>query len=681
MKKLKSKLKYIFGDKLNLYIFSSVLLIKFLLIISVNNSPIFRDLFVTFANYSLINGLKEGYDHFYELGQYDIFPYSALMYYLFSLPKFIFRGGLIADHILYKLPMLFFDLAIYLVLNSLIKKNKKKITLFYWCSPILVYINFIHSQLDVIPIGLLFISLYFLLKKHWYISFIILGAAVSAKMNVIVAIPFYLIFQFNKQDNYIKIFLSLIITVITYFCINNVLIFSSSFQSLVLFNDVQSQVFDAVISIGNKYIYIIPFLYCYIVLLALRYKYYTKDLFVMLLGFTFSLFTLFIVPMPGWYYWIIPFIAYFYSKQQRYSKRLFIFLNLFYFTYFSKFSLDFINVNFSDLSFTFLQLFLVVNTLLIYRWGINSIINSKLNYIPYLIGIGGDSGVGKTTLSNSLLGIFGSMESLVIRGDDMHKWERGHEMWNSITHLSPKANKLHENFNHLFHLKNHKRIKRSFYDHNTGTFTNPSILKSKKIIIFEGLHPFYLKRNRELYDLKVFIEPEENLRLHWKILRDIDKRGYTKEKVLDQLKERELDSIQHIKPQAKYCDILITYYNRNRFIHIGDIDENVELALKVRLDNSIYIENIIEDLKSVLSIEITHLYEENYQEIDIFGTVSSSTIKDIFHKNIENIFDYIDIKSQFQSDYSGILQILLTHYIIMVTKGTEKRGILDVKSL
>ncbi len=171
---------------------------------------------------------------------------------------------------------------------------------------------------------------------------------------------------------------------------------------------------------------------------------------------------------------------------------------------------------------------------------------------------GGDSGAGKTTISESLSNIFTSMNSLVIRGDDMHKWQRGHKKWEEFTHLNPKANLLHEEIAMLNNLKMGKKILRKAYDHNKGTFTNALSIIPKNLIIFEGLHPFYLSRQRQLYDLKIFIKPDQDLSNHWKIIRDIDKRGYTKEKVLKNLQDREEDSKNFIESQAKYADILIS---------------------------------------------------------------------------------------------------------------------------
>ena len=86
--------------------------------------------------------------------------------------------------------------------------------------------------------------------------------------------------------------------------------------------------------------------------------------------------------------------------------------------------------------------------------------------------MGGDSGAGKTTISESLSNIFTSMNSLVIRGDDMHKWQRGHEKWEEFTHLDPKANLLHQEIDMLNSLKAGKGILRKMYNHDDGTFSN-----------------------------------------------------------------------------------------------------------------------------------------------------------------------------------------------------------------
>ena len=53
------------------------------------------------------------------------------------------------------------------------------------------------------------------------------------------------------------------------------------------------------------------------------------------------------------------------------------------------------------------------------------VLTQKLISQPFLLGVGGNSGVGKTTLSNALSKLFFPSNSVVIKGDDMHRWKRG----------------------------------------------------------------------------------------------------------------------------------------------------------------------------------------------------------------------------------------------------------------
>ena len=119
-----------------------------------------------------------------------------------------------------------------------------------------------------------------------------------------------------------------------------------------------------------------------------------------------------------------------------------------------------------NLSFTCLQTLLTLNCLWIYKRGLTSYSQYKLISSPYLIGIGGNSGVGKTTLSEGISSIFGKHNTSIIRGDDMHKWERKHENWKHLTHLDPKANHLHHEFAFLKKLRRGYDVQRRYYDHN-----------------------------------------------------------------------------------------------------------------------------------------------------------------------------------------------------------------------
>ena len=79
-------------------------------------------------------------------------------------------------------------------------------------------------------------------------------------------------------------------------------------------------------------------------------------------------------------------------------------------------------------------------------------------------------------------------------------------------------------------------------------------------IIVEGLLGYHSRAMRECYDVKLFLEPAEELRVRWKTQRDTAKRGYSREEVLRQIAEREHDTQAHIRPQRTFADIVVTFY-------------------------------------------------------------------------------------------------------------------------
>ena len=58
---------------------------------------------------------------------------------------------------------------------------------------------------------------------------------------------------------------------------------------------------------------------------------------------------------------------------------------------------------------------------------------------------------------------------------------------------------------------------------------------------------------RDKYDVRVFLDPPEDLRRKWKVQRDCSRRGYTTDQVLDELDKREADSEAFVRPQRPLC--------------------------------------------------------------------------------------------------------------------------------
>ena len=183
-----------------------------------------------------------------------------------------------------------------------------------------------------------------------------------------------------------------------------------------------------------------------------------------------------------------------------------------------------------------------------------------------LILISGSSGVGKTTIAKLICMALPHDSTVLISGDDLHLWERNHEKWKQFTHLDPKANDLDRGYKDILQLKNNKTILRKCYRHDTGNFDENVKIEPKPIIVYEGLHALYDERIKSLSRVKIFVDTDEELKTKWKIERDIKKRGYSKQQVLDAIARRKKDEQTHIDPQKFHADVIIKFKKENNNI-------------------------------------------------------------------------------------------------------------------
>lgn len=198
------------------------------------------------------------------------------------------------------------------------------------------------------------------------------------------------------------------------------------------------------------------------------------------------------------------------------------------------------------------------------------------------IAICGDSSTGKTTLSKNLKSKLNN--SFILECDRYHKWERGHEKWKKYTHLNPEANYIGKMNNDVFELKMGKNIYQVDYDHSNGKFIDKQLIEHKENIIVCGLHTLY--NDYKLYNLSVFMDVEEQLRIKWKIDRDMKKRNYSYEKIIQQINDRKNDYNNFILPQKNKSDIIIYFYL---------VEE--EIYMKIFINEIIFSNKILKSIK------------------------------------------------------------------------------------
>ena len=85
-------------------------------------------------------------------------------------------------------------------------------------------------------------------------------------------------------------------------------------------------------------------------------------------------------------------------------------------------------------------------------------------------------------------------------------------------------------------------------------------IEPKPYVVVEGLLGYSTRAMRDNYDVKIYLDPEEELRVSWKVIRDTIKRGYTEEQVFASLEKRKGDSPAFIQPQRTFADMVIQFY-------------------------------------------------------------------------------------------------------------------------
>ncbi|MGO4725658.1 MULTISPECIES: phosphoribulokinase [unclassified Inquilinus] len=178
---------------------------------------------------------------------------------------------------------------------------------------------------------------------------------------------------------------------------------------------------------------------------------------------------------------------------------------------------------------------------------------------PIILGIVGDSAAGKTTLSRGIAEILGPQRCTLICTDDYHRYDRRERAANGVSALDPAGNYVDILEQHLQLLRSGQPILKPVYNHDQGTLDRPDYIEPKEFVVAEGLLGYATRAMRDCYDVKIYLDPEEELRVRWKVHRDTTKRGYTAEQVLESLKKREFDSPTFIRPQRLFADIVIRF--------------------------------------------------------------------------------------------------------------------------
>lgn len=187
---------------------------------------------------------------------------------------------------------------------------------------------------------------------------------------------------------------------------------------------------------------------------------------------------------------------------------------------------------------------------------------------PFIIGVAGGSGSGKTTVVNHIINRVGPENIVLLQHDSYYR---------DLKHLG-FADRAKQNFDHpssletelmvrhIQALRDDYSIEVPVYDFKNSVRTDETILLAPKpVILIDGILIFFEKELRNLMDLKLFVDTDADVRLIRRMRRDIVERQRSVDSVLNQYERFvRLMHLEFVEPTKRYADIIIPHGGENQ---------------------------------------------------------------------------------------------------------------------
>jgi uridine kinase len=180
---------------------------------------------------------------------------------------------------------------------------------------------------------------------------------------------------------------------------------------------------------------------------------------------------------------------------------------------------------------------------------------------PIVIGIAGGSGSGKTTVAQEILARVGA-EHIAFLPHDAYYKDFGDLSFSQravINFDHPDSLETSLLIEHIKELKSGNSIELPIYDFKTHSRTSKAIpVEPQPIILVDGILIFAEPQLRKMFDVKIFVDADADLRFIRRMQRDINERGRTVNSVIDQY-QRTVRPMHRdfVEPSKRYADVII----------------------------------------------------------------------------------------------------------------------------
>ncbi len=186
---------------------------------------------------------------------------------------------------------------------------------------------------------------------------------------------------------------------------------------------------------------------------------------------------------------------------------------------------------------------------------------------PFVIGIAGGSGSGKTTVTRSIVEAVNLVNVTMLTVDSYYFDQSDRPMSEraQVNYDSPTAFEWPLVFEHLNRLRSGVAVEVPVYDfttHTRSSITEPA--HPGAVIVVDGILVLHDPELRELLDLAVYLDVDDDLRFIRRMERDVTERGRTTETVVRQyLTTVRPSHVQFVEPTRRFADVIIPHGGRN----------------------------------------------------------------------------------------------------------------------
>ncbi|MBG0771330.1 MAG: uridine kinase [Anaerolineaceae bacterium] len=178
-----------------------------------------------------------------------------------------------------------------------------------------------------------------------------------------------------------------------------------------------------------------------------------------------------------------------------------------------------------------------------------------------VIGIAGGTGSGKTTLSELILDNIGRERMAYLPHDAYYRDRKDLPLEEraKLNYDHPDSLETELMVEHILQLKAGKPIEMPVYDFTTHSRKNATVhVEPRRLLLVEGILIFAEKTLRQLFDMKIYVDTDPDLRIIRRLTRDIEERGRTLQTVIDQyLQTVRPMHLEFVEATKRYADIIV----------------------------------------------------------------------------------------------------------------------------